>query len=82
MAVLRQPIRPALLFVPVAMLILAIFTTGATLLLATFTVFFRDVRHLTEVLLQMLLYLSPCSTTSRSSPSGRLVVPGLQLALR
>jgi len=59
MAVLRQPIRPALLFVPVAMLILAIFTTGATLLLATFTVFFRDVRHLTEVLLQMLLYLSP-----------------------
>jgi len=59
MAVLRQPISPALLFLPLAMLILAIFTTGATLLLATFTVFFRDVRHLTEVLLQMLLYLSP-----------------------
>ena len=59
MAALRQPIRPALLFIPVAMLILAIFTAGATLLLATFTVFFRDVRHLTEVLLQMLLYLSP-----------------------
>ena len=59
MAVLRQPIRPALLFLPVAMLVVAIFTTGATLLLATFTVFFRDVRHLTEVLLQMLLYLSP-----------------------
>jgi len=59
MAVLRQPIRPALLFLPVAMLVLAIFTAGATLLLATFTVFFRDVRHLTEVLLQMLLYLSP-----------------------
>src|SRR3954467_5853186 len=59
MAVLRQPFTPALLFVPVGMLVLTVFTSGVTLLFATFTVFFRDVRHLAEVALQMLMYLSP-----------------------
>jgi lipopolysaccharide transport system permease protein len=37
----------------------ALFTSGVTLLFATATVFFRDVKHLTDVLLQMLMYLSP-----------------------
>ena len=59
MAVLRQPFTAALFFLPVAMLILTVFTSGTTLLFATFTVFFRDVRHLAEVALQMLMYLSP-----------------------
>jgi lipopolysaccharide transport system permease protein len=59
MLALRQPFSRALLFVPVGVVLLAIFTSGVTLLLATLTVFFRDVRHLAEVMLQMLLYLSP-----------------------
>ena len=59
MALRGQPFTPALLFLPVGMLILTVFVSGVTLLFSTFTVFFRDVRHLTEVLLQMLLYLSP-----------------------
>src|SRR5207244_3747626 len=59
MLALRQRFSAALLFVPVGMLLLTIFTSGVTLLLATFTVFFRDVRHLAEVMLQMLMYLSP-----------------------
>src|SRR5438105_11465676 len=59
MFALNQRFSAALLFVPVGMLLLAIFTSGVTLLLATFTVFFRDVRHLAEVALQMLMYLSP-----------------------
>jgi ABC-type polysaccharide/polyol phosphate export permease len=59
MAVLRQRFTAALLFLPLGMLLLTLFTSGVTLLLATFTVFFRDVRHLAEVALQMLLYLSP-----------------------
>ena len=59
MAALRQPFTAALLFLPVAALVLTVFCAGITLLFATATVFFRDVRHLTEVLLQMLLYLSP-----------------------
>jgi ABC-type polysaccharide/polyol phosphate export permease len=49
----------SLLFLPAATLILTVFTSGVTLLFATFTVFFRDVRHLAEVALQMLMYLSP-----------------------
>ena len=59
MLALRQPFTPALLFLPVAALILTLFCAGVTLFFATATVFFRDVRHLTEVALQMLLYLSP-----------------------
>ena len=59
MIALRQPFTLALLFLPAGMIILTLFTSGVTLLFATFTVFFRDVRHLAEVLLQMLMYLSP-----------------------
>ena len=59
MVALRQRFTPALLFLPVSALVLTLFCAGVTLLFATATVFFRDVRHLTEVLLQMLLYLSP-----------------------
>jgi lipopolysaccharide transport system permease protein len=59
MAALKQPFTAALLFLPAAALVLTLFCAGVTLLFATATVFFRDVRHLTEVLLQMLLYLSP-----------------------
>jgi lipopolysaccharide transport system permease protein len=59
MAAVGQKFTPALAFLPVAVVLVTVFTAGVTLLLATATVFFRDVRHLTEVLLQVLLYLSP-----------------------
>jgi ABC-type polysaccharide/polyol phosphate export permease len=59
MLVLGQPFAPAMLFLPVAMIITTVFVSGVTLVLASFTVFFRDVRHLTEVALQVLFYLSP-----------------------
>jgi len=54
-----HPLRPALLFLPVSALVLTLFASGITLVFASATVFFRDVRHLTEVLLQVLFYLSP-----------------------
>jgi ABC-type polysaccharide/polyol phosphate export permease len=59
MLALRQPFSAALFFLPVGIVIVTLFTAGATMLLASVTVFFRDVRHLTEVFLQVLLYLSP-----------------------
>ena len=59
MAVAGQPFTSALLFLPVATLLITLFTSGVTLLLSSFTVFFRDVRHLTEVGLQVLFYLTP-----------------------
>jgi len=66
MVVLHQPFTRALFFLPVAALFLTIFISGMTLLFASATVFFRDVRHLTEVLLQMLLYLSPVLYDTRT----------------
>ena len=59
MLVIGHPLTPALLFLPVAALLLCCFAAGLTLIFSSATVFFRDVRHLTEVMLQILFYLSP-----------------------
>jgi ABC-type polysaccharide/polyol phosphate export permease len=59
MIALGQRFTSALVFLPVAVVLLTVFAAGVTLLLSSATVFFRDVRHLTEVLLQVVLYLSP-----------------------
>ena len=66
MIAVHQPFTRALFFLPLATLLLTLFVSGVTLLFASATVFFRDVRHLTEVLLQMLMYLSPVLYDVRS----------------
>jgi ABC-type polysaccharide/polyol phosphate export permease len=59
MLVIGHPVTPALFFLPVAAVLLCSFAAGLTLIFSSATVFFRDVRHLTEVLLQILFYLTP-----------------------
>jgi ABC-type polysaccharide/polyol phosphate export permease len=59
MLAIGHPITGAVLFMPVSALILTAFVAGTTLLISSLTVFFRDVRHLTEVVLQIFFYLSP-----------------------
>jgi ABC-2 type transport system permease protein len=54
-----HPLKPALLFLPVAILIAALFTLGAGLLLSPLAVFFSDVVELIGVLLTLLFYLTP-----------------------
>ena len=54
-----HPLRPAMLFLPVSILIAAVFTLGAGLLLAPFAIFFHDVVELIGVILQILLFLTP-----------------------
>jgi ABC-type polysaccharide/polyol phosphate export permease len=54
-----HPLRLALLFLPVSILIVAIFTLGAGLLLSPLAVFFSDVVELVGVLLAALMYLTP-----------------------
>jgi ABC-type polysaccharide/polyol phosphate export permease len=54
----RTPGR-AWLFVPVGIGLAAAFTTGLALLFASLTVFFRDLRHLLEVLFQAWFYVTP-----------------------
>lgn len=54
-----HPLRPAMLFLPVAILIAAVFTLGAGLLLAPLAVIFHDIVELVSVVLQILLFLTP-----------------------
>jgi ABC-type polysaccharide/polyol phosphate export permease len=54
-----HPIRPAILFLPVSILVAGAFTLGAGLLLSPLSVFFSDVVELVGVLLAALMYLTP-----------------------
>ncbi len=55
----NHPVGPSLLFLPISILIAALFTLGAGLLLAPLAVFFGDVVELITVLLTLLFYMTP-----------------------
>lgn len=59
LVVTGHPMRPALFFLPVAILLVALFTLGAGLLLSPLAVFFSDVVELVGVLLTLMMYLTP-----------------------
>jgi homopolymeric O-antigen transport system permease protein len=54
-------VRPGLswIFLPVAVAVAAIFTTGLALVFSSATVFFRDMRHLIDILFQVWFYVTP-----------------------
>lgn len=54
-----HPIRPAVLFLPVAILLAALFTLGAGLLLSPLAVFFHDIIEMVGVMLTLFMYLTP-----------------------
>jgi len=54
-----HPLTPALLFLPVAILLAALFTLGAGLLLSPLSMFFNDIVEMITVLLSVLMYLTP-----------------------
>jgi ABC-type polysaccharide/polyol phosphate export permease len=54
-----HPLRPALLFLPVAIVLAALFTLGAGLLLSPLAVFFSDTVELVGVVLSAVMYLTP-----------------------
>lgn len=54
-----HPIRPALLFVPAAILLAALFTLGAGLLLSPMAVFFYDTVEMIGVTMTLLMYMTP-----------------------
>lgn len=54
-----HPIRPAILFLPVAILVAALFTLGAGLLLSPLAVFFHDTVEMVSVLMTLLMYMTP-----------------------
>lgn len=59
MIVRGVPFRPAMLFLPVSIAILAVFTFGVALMLSTISIYFVDVREMYNVALTGLMYLTP-----------------------
>lgn len=54
-----HPLRPSLMFLPVAILLAALFTLGAGLVLSPLAAFFTDVIELVGVGLTLTMYLTP-----------------------
>ena len=59
LAVLRFPLHWTWVFLPVPMLALFLFTLGCGFFCATLNVFYRDVSHVIQIILQGWFYLSP-----------------------
>lgn len=59
MLVVGAPIRPAMLFLPVSFVVLAVFTLGASLGLSALAVYFDDVAQMYQVAIMGLMYLTP-----------------------
>jgi len=59
LVVTGHPLRPALFFLPVSILIATVFTLGAGLLLAPLAGFFMDVVELVGVVMTLLMYMTP-----------------------
>lgn len=57
--IMRHPFYWTWFFLPVPLLALIIFTLGATFFFATANVYYRDVSHIIQVLLNVLFYLTP-----------------------
>jgi ABC-type polysaccharide/polyol phosphate export permease len=55
---LRHRLTPAILFVPVGVLVLVVFTVGVSFFVATVAVFFDDLTQFYSVLLQAMMYLT------------------------
>lgn len=58
MIIFGRPITPALLFLPVSVGIVAVFTLGMGLLVSSLAVFFSDMMNIYTILLRLFLYLS------------------------
>lgn len=65
-------ITPQLLLLPIAIVLLAVFTLGLSLIVATTNTFFRDCGHLVSVFLQAWYFATPIIYESSSLPPWRL----------
>jgi len=59
MLVVGMPIHATLLFLPVSLLLLGLFTLGLSLALTAVTIFFGDIREMVQAGLPALMYLTP-----------------------
>jgi ABC-type polysaccharide/polyol phosphate export permease len=68
--VTKIPITWAVLFLPVPMILLALFSLGVGLLLSAIAIYFADVTEMYQVILTAWLYLSPVIWTETLLPGG------------
>ncbi len=66
MIVRGAPIRPTVLFLPVAFIIIAVFTLGVSLLLSALAVYFEDVSQMYQAATMALMYLTPMKRSFRN----------------
>ncbi|OGG26688.1 hypothetical protein A2960_00755 [Candidatus Gottesmanbacteria bacterium RIFCSPLOWO2_01_FULL_39_12b] len=59
MIIYRIPVSTRILWVPVIFIIQLIFTTGLSLILSTFNLFYRDIQYLVSLMLMLWMYLTP-----------------------
>lgn len=59
MMVLDAPIKPAVFFLPVAFIIIGVFTLGVSFFLSALAVYFEDVSHMYQVATIGLMYMTP-----------------------
>jgi ABC-2 type transport system permease protein len=59
LVVFRVAPAPPMLLFPVVLLLLVLFTSGAAFMVATANVYYRDVKHLVDVALQVMFWVTP-----------------------
>jgi ABC-2 type transport system permease protein len=59
MLIIGRPIRGSIIFLPIAMLLLAAFTLGIGLILSTLAIYFPDVTEMYQIILLAWMYLTP-----------------------
>jgi len=57
--VTAHPLQPAILFLPIPLILATIFTLGISLMLSALAIFFHDVIQIYQVLLTAWMYLTP-----------------------
>jgi ABC-2 type transport system permease protein len=57
--VMRHPFHLTWIYLPVPLVALTLFTLGATFFFAAVNVYYRDVSHILQILLQILFYVTP-----------------------
>ena len=67
----RVPFTPSLLFLPVAVMLVCLFTLGIGLVLSTMVIYFADVFEMFQILLMSWFYLQPIMYPMEIIPESR-----------
>ena len=73
----RSPVRLSLIMLPVALLLLAMFTTGVTLLFAATNTILRDIQEFLGVGMMILFYLTPVIYQKENIPASWRWLPNM-----